>query len=377
MPDPPPSDFASIQASITSALVGTTRATTRLCAEDLPFYRSLDRNVAKTLDEQQKALLVIAQTLLKNAASGTDITIPSLIDGEGVEGLEKGWRDIVDVLDGLLEKADSALDEYKALVKKGENGQEAPVQATGIAAASSAMANGRSRIPRNLDIPKPQETFEDSANNTLAGPFKPILMSKPNALLPFEQSLKLEAKNFQTSQLDYSSPYEQEIISYRYPAAVLAPAEPINYLPFDKTSAIYVDTEDKLAEMLVELKKVKEIAIDLEHHDTRSYIGLVSLMQISTRNQDWIIDTLKPWRRKLQCLNEVFTDSTILKVLHGAQSDVVWLQRDFGLYLVGLFDTYHACRALRYPGASLAFLLKKFCNYDAQKQYQTADWRIR
>ena len=66
--------------------------------------------------------------------------------------------------------------------------------------------------------------------------------------------------------------------------------------------------------MLQELKMAKEIAIDLEHHDEHSYIGIVSLMQISTREKDWIVDTLKPWRRELQILNEVFADSKILKV---------------------------------------------------------------
>jgi exosome complex exonuclease RRP6 len=153
--------------------------------------------------------------------------------------------------------------------------------------------------------------------------------------------------------------------------------EPILYTPFDETSAIYVDTEEKVREMLEELKKASEIAVDLEHHDSRSFIGVVSLMQISTRNQDWIVDTLKPWRRNLQCLNEVFTNPNIVKVLHGAYMDVVWLQRDLGLYLVGLFDTHYAAKALGYTGGSLAFLLKKFINFDAQKQYQLADWRVR
>ncbi|KAI7300452.1 hypothetical protein KC340_g13364 [Hortaea werneckii] len=100
-------------------------------------------------------------------------------------------------------------------------------------------------------------------------------------------------------------------------------------------------------------------------------------MQISTRDKDWIVDTLKPWRRKLQCLNHVFADPSIIKILHGAFMDVMWLQRDLGLYLVGLFDTHYACRALGYPGGSYAYLLKRFCNVDAQKQYQLADWRIR
>ena len=66
--------------------------------------------------------------------------------------------------------------------------------------------------------------------------------------------------------------------------------------------------------MLAELKNAREIAVDLEHHDTHSYIGLVSLMQISTRDKDWVVDTLKPWREDLQVLNEVFTDPKILKV---------------------------------------------------------------
>ena len=57
--------------------------------------------------------------------------------------------------------------------------------------------------------------------------------------------------------------------------------------------------------------------------------------------------------------------------------DMQWLQRDLGLYVVGLFDTFHATNALGYPQHSLASLLNKFVNFAAQKQYQMADWRIR
>lgn len=152
---------------------------------------------------------------------------------------------------------------------------------------------------------------------------------------------------------------------------------PKPYKPFESTTATFVDTPEALAAMLSELKTAKEIAIDLEHHDNRSYIGMVSLMQISTRDKDWIVDTLKPWRRQLECLNEVFADPNIIKVLHGAYMDIVWLQRDLGLYVVGLFDTYHAARSLGYPGGSLAYLLERFIKFQAQKQYQLADWRIR
>jgi hypothetical protein len=39
---------------------------------------------------------------------------------------------------------------------------------------------------------------------------------------------------------------------------------------------------------------------------------------------------------------KVFTDPSITKVFHGADSDIEWLQKDLGVYVVGMFDTYQA-----------------------------------
>lgn len=91
-------------------------------------------------------------------------------------------------------------------------------------------------------------------------------------------------------------------------------SEPISPLIFESTQATLVDSREGVDAMLKELKQAKEIAVDLEHHNVHSFIGLVSLMQISTREQDWVVDTLKPWRKDLQVLNEVFTDPNIVKV---------------------------------------------------------------
>ncbi len=57
--------------------------------------------------------------------------------------------------------------------------------------------------------------------------------------------------------------------------------------------------------------------------------------------------------------------------------DIEWLQRDFGIYVVNMFDTGQAARVLNFPRFSLAHLLKHYCDVDADKQYQLADWRIR
>lgn len=175
----------------------------------------------------------------------------------------------------------------------------------------------------------------------------------------------------------YSHPYATEIEQSSYPEAVYTNANPVPYLPPTENEVIFVDRKEGVEEMLAELRKAPEIAIDLEHHDTHSYVGIVCLMQISTRQRDWIIDTLVPWREDLQILNEVFADPKILKVFQGSTMDVIWLQRDLGLYVVGLFDTFHASTALGFPQKSLKYLLERFCAFHANKKYQMADWRIR
>lgn len=115
-------------------------------------------------------------------------------------------------------------------------------------------------------------------------------------------------------QFRHKHPYETEILKLEYPSSAYETREPIPYQPMETTSATFVNTFEGVLDMLVELKKAKEIAIDTEHHDFRTYSGLLSLMQISTRDKDWIVDTLQPWRHKLEVLNEVFADPKIIKV---------------------------------------------------------------
>jgi exosome complex exonuclease RRP6 len=53
--------------------------------------------------------------------------------------------------------------------------------------------------------------------------------------------------------------------------------------------------------------------------------------------------------------------------MHGADSDVLWLQRDFGLFPVGLLDTGQAARVLELPGFGLAHLLQHYCDFKASR----------
>ncbi|OLN81173.1 Exosome complex exonuclease rrp6 [Colletotrichum chlorophyti] len=358
-----PQDFKSLEDRIKPSLIATVKSVSRIAAEDLPFQRAVNPNVGEDLDSKTTRLLELSTTLLKSAADYCGLKAPELEDADDVD---MRWRSIVDVIDSVLEKADTSIDEYTGALKR----KDAP---TAEATHQTKKSKTTGAVVRNANITKPQVHFDQAVDNN--APWKPIITKKPHATLPLEQSL-------QTSKTDdgfvyYKHPYETEILEAKFPDRVFQHAEPIPWQPIDTTEAIYVDTFEGVLEMLEDLKKAKEIAVDLEHHDFRTYVGLTSLMQISTREKDWIIDTLKPWRQQLEVLNEVFADPSIIKVFHGAFMDMVWLQRDLGLYVNGLFDTFHACDALHYPQKSLAYLLKKFVNFDADKKYQLADWRVR
>ncbi|KAG9237851.1 ribonuclease H-like domain-containing protein [Amylocarpus encephaloides] len=354
-------DFKSMQEQVQTALIAATRTVGHLASEDLAFQRSLHPDVGTALNEQSERLLALSNSLIKSATSLSDLRVPVLEDFEDVES---NWRSVVDVIDSLLEKTDTCLDEYSGMIKRKDNTNTEQGRKSVLGSAF-----------RTQNLVKPQLAFDLKPDNEDTSPWKPLLTIKPHAILPLEESLGTITNDF--DQIAYKHPYETEILQLKYPDSVYQKADPIPYQPVETTTATFIDTEEGVLEMLEELRSANAIAIDLEHHDTRTFVGLVSLMQISTREKDWIVDTLKPWRHKLQVLNEIFADPTIVKVFHGAFMDIVWLQRDLGLYVVGLFDTHCASKTLVYQAGSLAFLLKKFINFDADKKYQMSDWRIR
>lgn len=412
----PSQDFKTLQDKIQASLLSTTRTVNQIANEDLAFQRTANPSTGDRLEEQSTRLLGLASELLKSAATSNGSKHVGTL--EDTEDVEIHWTGIVDVVDGLLEKADTCLDEYTGRVKRKSDFPE-PAQPSKKSKTSDLNW-------RRANIIKPQNAFERKVDNFATGPWKPLLTVKPHATVPLEDSLGVSVDENNHQQYDYATslclltlnrssrpweefspqekrifearisklrekgsikdtngcfrfkhPYETEILNLKYPASTYESRDPIPYQPIDKAPAIWVDTYEGVLDMLEELKQAKEIAVDLEHHDMRTYQGLLSLMQISTREKDWVIDTLQPWRHRLEILNEVFADPKILKVFHGAFMDIIWLQRDLGLYIVGLFDTYHACVALDYPQKSLAYLLKRHVDFDADKKYQMADWRIR
>lgn len=174
-------NFKELQASISAALVETTRTVGQIVREDLAFHRSSNPSVGPILDRQASRLLNLAQGLLKIATVGTEVPTPPIQDADGVE---ESWGGVVDVIDNLLEKTDACLDEYTGVIKRSTPLEDA--RAAGNGNSKKQSLHQKSITPH---IAKPQNGFLRAPNNNEKRTFKPLLRTKPHAILPLTQSL--------------------------------------------------------------------------------------------------------------------------------------------------------------------------------------------
>ncbi|XP_050510392.1 exosome component 10 [Diabrotica virgifera virgifera] len=221
------------------------------------------------------------------------------------------------------------------------------------------------------NVIRPQKFFRDKIINSSKFPWEPRIKIKPNSIKPLAIFLE-ETENGE----EYSHPYEFELDRFTPLPIQLKKENPLKPLPVEETPLIEITEEGQLDELVETLLNCQEFAVDVEHHSYRTFMGITCLLQISTREKDYIIDALA-LRDKLWVLNEAFTKPTIIKIFHGADSDIVWLQRDLSIYVVNMFDTYQAAKQLEISGLSLAYLMQRYCSFVPNKQFQLADWRIR
>ena len=231
-------------------------------------------------------------------------------------------------------------------------------------------------------LPKPQDSFPEPPDNSYSSHIPRLLHKEhgkkdiPAGIIKAQQ---LKMLNFRPEKVDHyeeiTHPYSFELESLVYLPSQYDP-KPSSFVPLECSPFDYIDTQASLSKMLEELKQSKEIAVDLENHSIRSYQGLCCLIQISTRTKDYVIDALA-LRPHLESLAVIFANPEVVKVFHGSDNDVEWLQRDFSVYVVNLFDTALAAKELKYASCGLGFLLKSFCDVDSDKRYQLADWRLR
>ena len=261
---------------------------------------------------------------------------------------------VMDTIDLFLEDVDHLLDEARGERLAADKQNQLDF---GSAAVGSTAHDFTSKVTRSL---RPQLHFGGTAlDNSVEQRWRPWYRDESGTVFAEPGT----------------NPLQKTIEAVKLCQRQITAGTAAVYPALESTPLHFIDNEDSLDQMIIKLKGLSEIAVDLEAHSYHSFQGFTCLMQISTRTDDFIIDTLA-LRAALPRLAVVFHDPATVKVLHGAQEDVRWLQRDFGLFVVNLFDTGIALQTLKRP-RGLAFLVDHFCQITLDKTYQTADWRVR
>ncbi|XP_021667853.2 protein RRP6-like 2 isoform X3 [Hevea brasiliensis] len=350
--------------------------------KDFHFYYNFDEF---KLPVQQ--ISAKSQSLLESIGSSNRV-FKDKLQFPGDVDIDDAYDWLVNVNDEILERFDASVDEFRSIRKKEEetgrvSGMDTEsgfqlvygkkkkglVNSSSGSASDSVCDSGvkvadikakavKAKVPFHIPtIKKPQDEYNILVNNSNQR-FEHVWLQRSEDGSGFVHPLE------KLSVLDFVDKSTGNL-------------EPVSPLPLEHTPFKLVEEVKDLKELAAKLCGVDEFAVDLEHNQYRSFQGLTCLMQISTRTEDFIVDTLKLRIHVGPYLREVFKDPTKKKVMHGADRDIIWLQRDFGIYICNLFDTGQASRVLKLDRNSLEYLLHHFCGITANKEYQNADWRLR
>jgi len=144
---------------------------------------------------------------------------------------------------------------------------------------------------------------------------------------------------------------------------------------FGDTPLIMIEDQQGLDDLVDRLKSAPVLGIDTESDSFYSYREKVCLIQLSDLEADYIVDPLSV--PDMSPLAPILANPDVVKILHGADYDVVCLKRDFDFHIHGLFDTLIAAQMLGMPRIGLADLINRFFGHEIDKQYQRHDWSRR
>ena len=137
----------------------------------------------------------------------------------------------------------------------------------------------------------------------------------------------------------------------------------------------FIRQDERLEALAVQLSGAGLLAIDTEAAGYHRYHDRICLLQVSTRTDTWVIDTLAV--SDIAPLTPLLASDAVEVVLHDADYDLRLLARDYGVRVTHLFDTKLAAQLLGEPQIGLASLLEKHLGVKLDKKHQRADWAQR
>lgn len=137
----------------------------------------------------------------------------------------------------------------------------------------------------------------------------------------------------------------------------------------------YITTPKALKAAIDRLRSAPVLGVDTEAAGYHRYHDRISLVQISSRDENVLIDPIE--LEDLSALKTLFSDAAIEKVFHDADFDLRILDRDLGLGVERLFDTQIAAAFVGERALGLGAVVEKYLGISLPKAYQRADWAER
>jgi ribonuclease D len=149
-------------------------------------------------------------------------------------------------------------------------------------------------------------------------------------------------------------------------------AQAESHSPTHTDNPVVVDTPEALTALVSQLGDQPIVAVDTEANSLYAYHEQVCLIQISIPGTDYLVDPLA--LQDLSPLAPFFESTTVEKIFHAADYDLMVLLRDFGFTTRTIFDTMWAARVLGWERVGLADILREQFDVSVNKRYQRYNW---
>ena len=137
----------------------------------------------------------------------------------------------------------------------------------------------------------------------------------------------------------------------------------------------FITEPEALTKLTAHLAPTKVLALDTEASSFHRYKERVCLIQLSDRDNTWLIDPLVV--EDLTDLGELLSDPAMEVVIHDADYDLRILAKHHKIRVSNIFYTLVAAELVNEPEIGLAALLKKYKGLQIDKKFQKADWSKR
>jgi ribonuclease D len=144
----------------------------------------------------------------------------------------------------------------------------------------------------------------------------------------------------------------------------------MTHWPF--SPAAYISNDEDFRQLVSHLSTQPLVAVDTESNSLYAYNERICLVQLSTREADYILDPLTI--QDMQPFGALLADPCVEKVFHAAEYDLICLRRDYGFTASNVFDTMVAARICGRKAVGLGSLLADYFDVEMDKSHQRDDW---